>query len=113
MKDNSYSHLRTLYDSEKSFIDECIEVVCCGYIYRIMEHGENRRSLSSEFYINILHSCKIAARSKHKKRIFDENYLGNSSFDNELHYSFNEFVAIIVSTLGYLPLKDNGRVSVN
>jgi hypothetical protein len=41
-KDNCYSHLCALYDSEEFFIHECIEVVCCGCIYRIMEHGENR-----------------------------------------------------------------------
>jgi hypothetical protein len=103
--DNCYSHLSALYVSEESFIDECIEVVCCGYIYRIMEHCENRQSLSSEVYINILHSCKIAARTKRKKRLRDEFFLGNASFANELHRSFNEFVAIIVSALGYVPVR--------
>jgi hypothetical protein len=41
----------------------------------------------------------------HKKRLSDEYYLGRSSFTDELHCSFNEFIAIIVSTLGYLPLR--------
>jgi hypothetical protein len=76
-----------------------------GYIYKIMEQGENRRSLLSEIYINILCRCKIAARIKRKKRLHNENHLGNSSFAIKLHRSFHEFVAIIVSTLGYLPLR--------
>jgi len=32
-----------------------------------------------------------------------KNTYGTGSFANELHHSFHEFVAIIVSRLGYLP----------
>jgi hypothetical protein len=39
------------------------------------------------------------------QKLSDENYLGRSSFSDELHCSFHKFIAIIVSTLGYLPLR--------
>jgi len=44
-------------------------------------------------------------KRKRKKGQHDENYLASSSFADELHRSFHEIIAIIVSTLGYLPLR--------
>jgi hypothetical protein len=37
-----YSVLCTRFDSEESFIDHCVEVVCCGNIGHVSKHGENR-----------------------------------------------------------------------
>jgi hypothetical protein len=53
-KDYCYIHLCVRYDSEESFIDEYIEVVCCSYIYRVIEHGENRLLLTKVSYMEIL-----------------------------------------------------------
>ncbi len=70
-----------------------------------MEHGENSLQLAREYYLDILYRCKIIARNKRKKRQQDEKYLGNGSFANEIHCSYDEFTAIIVSMLVYHPLR--------
>jgi hypothetical protein len=76
-KKYSYICLCARYDSEDCFIDECVEVVCCTYIFRVMEHDENKLQLTKESFINILNSCKIAARKKHKKRLCNKKHLRN------------------------------------
>jgi hypothetical protein len=94
---DSYICLCARHDSlEDRFIDECMGVVCCSYIFHVMEHDKNKLQLTKENYINILDGCKLAARKKHKKRLCNKKYLGYSSFANELHRSFHEFLAIIV-----------------
>jgi hypothetical protein len=84
-----------------SFMSECIEVIAACSLRKLMEHGENRRQLARESYLNILCRCKIIARKKCKKRQGHEKYFGNASFANKIHHSFDKFIAIIVSTLGY------------
>jgi hypothetical protein len=76
----------------------------CMLIKKIMEYGENWLQFARESYLDILCRCKIIARNKRKKRLCNEKYLGNRSFANEIHCSYDEF-AIIVSTLGYHPLR--------
>lgn len=93
------------HTSEESFIDECIEIVCCGYIYQFCDHGKYRLRLRKEEYINLLKTCKMEALDKRKKRHRDENYLGRLSFADELHRSFNEFVRIVISAFGYVPVE--------
>jgi hypothetical protein len=78
-----YSVLCTRFDSEESFIDHCVEVVCCGYIGHVIKHGENRLLFSETNFINFLERCKIMAMNKRTKRLSDENYLGKSSFSDE------------------------------
>ncbi len=39
------------------------------------------------------------------KQCHDEVYLGKNRFANELHHSFNEFMANVVGTLGFCTLK--------
>jgi hypothetical protein len=41
-KKYSYICLCTRYDSEDCFVGGCVEVVCCSYIFRAMEHDENQ-----------------------------------------------------------------------
>jgi hypothetical protein len=98
-KKYSYVCLCARYDSEDCFIDDCIEVVCCSYIFRVLEHDENQLQLTKESSLIFL----IAARKKRKKRLCNKKYLGNSSFANELHCSFHELITILSNRLGYLP----------
>jgi len=99
------SHLLAMYDSKESFVDHLIEVVCCCYIYRTVNQGENRLELSRGRFTHLLDLCKKAAKKKRVRRRHDEIYLGILSFSSELNRSFNEFIAIVVDMFGYLPLK--------
>jgi hypothetical protein len=58
-------------------------------------------------YVCLLNICKMEAREKRKTRDREENYLGHLSFADELQHSFNEFIAIIISTFGYIPVGYN------
>lgn len=98
------------HDSAESFISECVEVVFCSIIQKIIEHGENRLQFGRESYLGILFRCKIVARNKRKKRQMDEKYLGNCLFANEIHRSYDEFIAILVSTLRCNPLSTKSRM---
>jgi copper chaperone CopZ len=97
---SSYSMLLTRFDSEESFIDHCVEEVYSGYVVKAAKHGENRLFSLKMDFLDFLNRCKTLAINMHKKRLTDEHY-----FSDELHRSFNEFMSIIISTLGYLPLR--------
>jgi hypothetical protein len=57
------------HTSEESFIDECIEIVCCGYIYQFCDHGKYRLRLRKEEYINLLKTCKMEVWIRGRKGI--------------------------------------------
>jgi len=99
------SHLLAMYDSKEAFVDHLIEVVCCCYIYRTVNQGENRLELSSRRFTHLLDACKKAAKKKQINKRHDEIYSRILSFPNELNCSFNEFIAIVVDMFCYLPLK--------
>jgi hypothetical protein len=98
--ENSYSDLMQEFDSEESFVIYCVEVVYCHYIFDSLELLENdaSRPISRDGYFN---DTKL--KQKRWRRV--ELYLGKNRFSNELHRSFNEFIAKVVVTLGFLPLK--------
>ncbi len=102
-----YDGLCQWHNSEKSFIDECIEIVFCGYISKFVNHGKKALFLKIDNYVCLLNICKMEAREKWKTRDREENYLGHLSFADELQHSFNEFIAIIISTFGYIPVGYN------
>jgi hypothetical protein len=90
---------------EESFFDECVEIVCCSYIARFVDYGKKKLYLSRDGYVYLLNECKMKARDKRKKRHCNENYLGRLCFADELHRSFDEFVQIVISAFGYVPLE--------
>jgi len=96
-----------LHSSEEAFIDQCIEIVCCEYISRFVQHGKKRLWLRMDEYMCLLRTCKIQARYKRKKRHRKENYLGHVSVGEELCRTSNEFVATVVSAFGYAPVDIN------
>jgi len=96
-----------LHSSEEAFIDQCIEIVCCMYISRFVQHGKKRFRLRMDEYMCLLRTCKIQARYKRKKRHRKENYLGHVSVGEELCRTSNEFVATVVSAFGYAPVDIN------
>jgi hypothetical protein len=97
--------LLTRFDSEESFIDHCVEEIYSGHVVKAAKHGENRLFSLKMDFLDFLDRCKTLAINLRKKRLTDEHYLGRSSFSDELHCSFNEFMSVIISTLGYLPLR--------
>jgi len=58
-------------------------------------------SFSTDALLNHIDDTKL--KQKRWRRV--ELYLGKNRFSNELHRSFNEFIAKVVITLGFLPLK--------
>jgi hypothetical protein len=47
--------------------------------------------------------CRERAKERHLKRREDEKYLGKKSFSDEIHHSFNEFLVVVKSSIGFLP----------
>jgi hypothetical protein len=105
--ENSYSDLMQEFDSEESFVMYCVEVVYCRYIFHSLELLENdaSRPISRDGYFKIFKKYEDDTKLKQKWRHRGELYLGKNRFSNELHRSFNEFIAKVVVTLGFLPLK--------
>ena len=103
----SYRELMQEFDSEKSLVMHCVEVVYCHYIFDSLELLENdeSRPISRDEYFKIFKKCKDDTKLKQKRWRRVELYLGKNRFSNELHRSFNEFIAKVVVTLGFLPLK--------
>lgn len=104
---SSYSDLMQEFDSEESFVTFCIEAVYCRYIFDSLALLKNdaTRPMTRDGYFKILKKCKDDSKLKQKKRRCNESYLGKNRFSNELHRSFDEFIAKVVVTLGFLPLK--------
>jgi hypothetical protein len=102
-----HSDLMQEFDSEESFVTFCIEAVYCRYIFDSLALLKNvvTRPMTRDGYFKILKKCKDDTKLKRKKRHRDESYLGKNRFSNELHRSFDEFIAKVVVTLGFLPLK--------
>jgi hypothetical protein len=94
-------------DSEESFVTFCIEAVYCRYIFDSLALLKNdaTRPMTRDRYFKIFKKCKDDSKLKRKKWRCDESYLGKNRFSNELHCSFDEFIAKVVVTLGLLPLK--------
>jgi hypothetical protein len=63
------------------------------------------RPMSRDQYNLILKKIKKDTKMHRMKWCHDEVYLGKNRFANELHCSFNEFIANVVVTLGFLPFK--------
>jgi hypothetical protein len=105
-----YTLLEQMHDSEESFVEGCIECVSGCYIQKSLESFKevgNMGTISRKKFCNILKQCKERAKEKRSKRHRDEMYLGKLSFPNELSRSFDEFLAITINMLGFLPFKVN------
>ena len=74
----SCSQLLQLFDSEESFITECIELVYCRYIFFALQSLKNdaSRTMSSDEYSILLQKLKEDVKIKQMKRRCNEVYFG-------------------------------------
>jgi hypothetical protein len=74
----SCSQLLQLFDSEESFITECIELVFCCYIFFALQSlkKDASRPMSSDEYSILLQKLKEDVKIKQMKWRHDEVYLG-------------------------------------
>ncbi len=68
-----YNQLLQLYESEESFVDQCIEIVVHHYIVKSLYslEADKERFLSREEYFLMLKGCKEHSTIKNKKQCCD------------------------------------------
>jgi len=89
------------HNSEESFIDKCIEIVCCGYISKFVDHGKKALFLRIDGSVCLQNICKMEAREKRKKRHRKDNYLGHF----HLQMSFNVHLRNLLQSLSVIHLE--------
>jgi hypothetical protein len=58
---SSYSELSEKFNSSDEFVDHCMEMLACKYIFRaakVLQHCNSRAALSKEIYLEMFRQCK-------------------------------------------------------
>jgi hypothetical protein len=58
---SSYSKLSEKFNSSDEFVDHCMEMLACKYIYRavkVLQHCNCRATISKENHLEMFHQCK-------------------------------------------------------
>ncbi len=93
--------------SEECFAYDCINTVMARYCSLALDARDFSSifPMSRDEFIAKLKKTQMLANEKQNKRHEAEEYLGRSTFENELCRSFDEWLRSIIKVLGFRPYK--------